>query len=236
MTDKAVYFMKFNASDSHLDELVANGDLYMNCPQYYVFKKEHTHDPEIGDEYEGALLGIMRKYSKNLMFCLYSVFPNDITNINGCEAIKIQSKVIETLAAERRSFAVIDVDSFCNRLMTMNKVLTFGQVEYLYPSTELDYANLLDDTGKALLVKRPRFSYQQEARLILKEEFSGTFYVKGSEDNEEDRVLMIDGKEYHGTVRSVGSMASFACVLSVDDLVKQDGAYYLPKEKICFEG
>lgn len=238
MTDKPVYYIKFNASKCHLDTLVSNGDLYMNCPQYYVFCHLYLKDPEIGDALEGAFLnGFIHKYSANLMFCLYSVFPWDVIRFQGYEAIKINNKAIELFTKKHKSFAVIDAERLRKHLKNVDHLIgdhTFGQVEYLEPSIELDTANLIDNSGKALLIKRPRFSYQQEARLILSETFGKSFCV--AKQTEDAATLLIDGEEYHGAVRSIGSLAPFSCVLSTADMTMSDGAYFLKTEKICFKG
>ena len=235
MTDKAIYFIKFGLCEAYLNDLVYNGNLFMNCAEYYRFCDKYLHIPAVGDELEGALFnGAIRKYSSNPLYCLYSVFQKDIVSIAGERYIAIQREAVERMCCMHKSFAVIEADSFINQLIAANLCngnMRFVQVEYGVPSIELDAENLADITGNAVYIKRPKFSYQQEARICLGTHFGTVFSVRKVAGKD---ILFVDGKRYMGSLYSIGSIERFSAILSLDDVFKMKGLYYLPLSAVPF--
>lgn len=233
MTEKAVYFIKFGISKEHLEDLVYKGELFMNCAEYYRFCDIHYNDHIIGDKLEGALFnGTICKFYSNPLYCLYTVFPNDIVKYDGEEYIQLQSKAIKNIGETSNDFAVINADSFIDHLHNAdlcNGNFRFGQVEYLVPSVELEARLLADIKGDAVYTKRPKYSYQQEARICLGTHYGTVFSVR---KNDGKPKLFVDGKPYRGKVFSLGPIDDFLQILSLNEVIHEDNSYYLPVSKI----
>lgn len=156
------YLLKFVSKKSYADDLI-NGTLYMRPAAYY-----HRLEEGQGDMGEAALSHeiCVYKHSTLPIYCMYAILGSDMAN----GKVHISRRCIDDFKCENGYIVKIDYQSFKSRLRNVDSSgyhVSAGLVNY-HALTQEDTSFLLtDDTERNLFIKRPRFYYQKEFRVVV---------------------------------------------------------------------
>lgn len=222
------FFIKFNLTEKYADSLIEKGEIYTNCPRFYIYLNDYKNVKGIGDNNEGTILGIIRKDSLLPMYCMYGVKENDIINHNGKSYIRINKKAIDVFTTfNNTSFVIINPKRFIfavEELRNLKKIdLRLDEICYTSLSIEQQINMITDKTARVLTTKTQEFAYQQEVRLIINDPFE-QLHV----DRKYDLVYFKDNKfrKYEGRKYYLGNMREYALKFNKDDLLNISESYY----------
>lgn len=155
------YLLKFASKEVYIDDLL-NGHLYMNAAGYY-----HGLPGEQGDPLEASMApGVcLYRYTCLPIFCMYTVRENDIVD----NAVKIPMRMIREFGCADGWIGIVQYDSFArlaDRHTTDDgSIYAHGAISYGIPGPKL-IEEIFQGTICNLLIKTPKYAYQQEYRII----------------------------------------------------------------------
>jgi hypothetical protein len=200
------YLIKFVSRLEHA-KMLQDGHLFMRPMPYYRLLEEGQ-----GDELEGAISHsiFMFKNTQWPIYCFYSVDDSDVIS-NG--NIKIDKRCIDDFKCKDGYIVIINFSEFEKMLPiidTEGYQLTAGKVSYRNIAFE-ELANLMKkETLDNVFVKRPKYSYQKEYRIVITKNISTDVY---------EVVYKMDS-----------DIKNISNIINVSNLKIVDNNLYIPKE------
>ncbi len=156
------YFIKFVSKHEHA-QMLLQGNLFMRPASYYHGLKLGQGDSREGTLSNSAMIRMNTQYA---IYCLYSVYENDIDN----GYIRIDTKCIKDFCGGNGYAVIIDCERFESFLPTLDTAgyrLCSGEVQYHIIRSD-EFITLANNKNALnLFVKHPAFAYQKEYRLIV---------------------------------------------------------------------
>lgn len=203
------YLIKFVSRLEHA-KMLQDGHLFMRPMSYYRLLEEGQ-----GDELEGAISHsiFMFKNTQWPIYCFYSV---DDSEMFADGNVEIPKSCIEDFKCKDGYIVIIKFSEFeklLPRIDTEGYQLSAGKVSYHNIAFE-ELANLIKkETLDNVFIKRPKYSYQKEYRIVITNNISS-------------------GKD-HITYEMSSDIKSISNVIAVSTLKTNDeGCLVLPKEML----
>lgn len=161
LKDGIAYLLKFAPKEAYIDDLI-NGRLYMNAAGYY-----HGLPGEQGDPLEASMAPGMCLYGYTCLpiYCMYAVRENDIVD----NAAKIPMRMIQEFGCADGWISIVRYESFARLIDSHTtggeEVYAHGAISYGIPGPKL-IEEIFQGTICNLLIKTPKYAYQQEYRII----------------------------------------------------------------------
>lgn len=155
------YLLKFVPKEAYIDDLI-NGRLYMNAAGYY-----HGLPGEQGDPLEASVApgAYIYRYTSLPIYCMHAVRENDI--VDG--SVQIPMRMIWEFGCADGWIGIVRYDSFArlidNHTTGGEEVYAHGAISYGIPGPKL-IEEIFQGTFCNLLIKTPKYAYQQEYRII----------------------------------------------------------------------
>ncbi|MDD3645658.1 MAG: hypothetical protein PHR19_09050 [Bacteroidales bacterium] len=230
MENSIEFLVKFIPEEKYLDNLINHGELFLRPLGYYSRLEKESSDNIRGDIREGSLFNCIRIGSNRPIYCMYSVFENDI--IPG--GILINKRAIENFLLEGKGFfALINYKDFISQLKlsyfdgyeVIGDIVRYGEIDL-----ETQKKLFTSNSQKSVFVKSTDFSYQQEFRLLVQRNLPMIKDIQATEEYRKTHDSDIpDIYTYtHYTVR-IGSLQDFAKKYSIKDLIDYNDDYFILK-------
>lgn len=161
LKNNIVYLLKFAPKEAYIDDLM-NGRLYMNAAGYY-----HGLSGEQGDPLEASMVLPACIYGNYRLpiYCMYTVRENDI--VDG--SVQIPKRMIREFGCADGWIGIVRHDSFARLIDSHTtggeEVYAHGAISYGIPGPKL-IEEIFQGTICNLLIKTPKYAYQQEYRII----------------------------------------------------------------------
>lgn len=155
------YLLKFAPREAYIDDLI-NGRLYMNAAGYY-----HGLPGEQGDPLEASMVLPTCIYGNYRLpiYCMYTVHENDI--VDG--SVQIPKRMIREFGCADGWIGIVRYESFARLIDSHTtggeEVYAHGAISYGIPGPKL-IEEIFQGTICNLLIKTPKYAYQQEYRII----------------------------------------------------------------------
>ena len=161
LKDGIAYLLKFAPKEAYIDDLM-NGRLYMKAAGYY-----HGLPGEQGDPLEASMVLPACIYGNYRLpiYCMNKVRENDI--VDG--SAQIPKRMIREFGCADGWIGIVRYDSFARLIDSHTtggeEVYAHGAISYGIPGPKL-IEEIFQGTICNLLIKTPKYAYQQEYRII----------------------------------------------------------------------
>lgn len=186
-----MYLAKLVNNNDHAEYLM-DGHLFMHTGYYYQ-EQDKNSERETGtgqgDIAEGSIFPGVCLY-KNAHFPIYCMTMIEEKDVVGLE-IRICNQMVKDFVCSNGYMVLIEYDPFIKRIQELNTEgyqAISGRVVYGRPSMELSRRLLAQSTVDNLFIKRTKYEYQNEYRIVVCEDFS-----------EKELSLKEKGKEFSKT-------------------------------------
>lgn len=155
------YLLKFAPKEAYIDDRL-KGRLYMNAAEYY-----NGLPGEQGDPLEASMVLPACIYGNYRLpiYCMYTVRENDI--VDG--SVQIPKRMIREFGCADGWIGIVRYDSFARLIDShttgVEEVYAHGAISYGIPGPKL-IEEIFQGTICNLLIKTPKYAYQQEYRII----------------------------------------------------------------------
>ncbi|MFI3172020.1 MAG: hypothetical protein R3Y58_06615 [Eubacteriales bacterium] len=164
---KRKYLIKTISEECYIDKLVNDGEMFMRPLGYFNALERYGKNKEQGDEAEATAFGIIRCCQDNPVYCMYTVFEDQVKDGYILIRKDYSDKFIKSGDGY---FAVIDYECFQKNLNENcfdGYSFYYGTVSYGVLSME-SQAQLFSESNKNIAYcKRKQYGYQQEYRVIV---------------------------------------------------------------------
>lgn len=201
------YLIKYIPEFEYADALYNNGELFMRSADYFRQLEIQNKDVVSGDIREGIVFDSVFVGLNYPIYCMYSVFEDDVIDIGGIKHIIINLEFVKNFVEKKKGYFVIsEYGNFVKRLHPENfngYGIKYGLVSYGTASKELNRDMLTKGNGGSLFIKSSNYEYQNEFRILLFKNLEKKLIM----DNELNETILLG---YNENIEHIGSLKEFS--------------------------